>query len=177
MRFVVVGTSGSGKSTFANRLAKAADCPCIELDQLYWGANWVAVPTEKFESTVLAATEGDRWVADGNYSVVRDALWARATHVIWLNFDRSTVFSRVLWRTISRGLMRTKLCHGNRESLCMAFFSKESVLLWSFTTFSKNRVKFSGLQKDGKFAHLQWTEVTRSSQAQDVIRSHARVGA
>ncbi|RZI64632.1 MAG: toxin, partial [Variovorax sp.] len=32
MRCLVVGTSGAGKSTFAARLARAIQCPCIELD-------------------------------------------------------------------------------------------------------------------------------------------------
>ena len=103
MRVIVVGTSGSGKSTFASALATAAACPYIELDRLYWGPGWTAVPPAQFEHAVLAATTGDRWVADGNYSAVRDVLWSRATHVVWLNFGRWTVFSRVLRRTIGRG--------------------------------------------------------------------------
>ncbi|MBN3730829.1 toxin [Burkholderia sp. Tr-20390] len=175
MRFIVVGTSGAGKSTFSSALAAAAGCPCIELDRLYWGPGWTAVPPEQFESAVLAATAGDRWVADGNYSAVRDALWSRATHVIWLNFGRRTVFSRVLWRTLSRGLMRTELSHGNRESLRMAF-SRESVLLWSYTTFARNRIKFTALRDDPTFAHLHWTEITRPSHTRAVIDRLARAG-
>ncbi|VWC59402.1 toxin [Burkholderia contaminans] len=173
MRVVVVGTSGAGKSTFSSALAAAAGCPYIELDRLYWGPGWTAVPPEQFESAVLAATAGDRWVADGNYSAVRDALWSRATHVIWLNFGRRTVFSRVLWRTLSRGLMRTELSHGNRESLRMAF-SRESVLLWSYTTFARNRVKFAGLRDDPKFAHLHWVEITSPSRTRSIIDMLAR---
>lgn len=176
MRFVAVGTSGSGKTAFANSLSKAMGCPHIELDRLYWGPNWVAVPPENFETAVRASTAGDSWVADGNYSAVRDVLWSRATHIVWLNFDRFTVFSRVFWRTVSRGVMRTELFNGNRESLRMAFFSKESVLLWSLTTFSKNRTKFQLLRKDPKFAHLQWTEITAPSHANAVIHSFSRVG-
>lgn len=175
MRFVVVGTSGAGKSTFSSALAAAAGCPYIELDRLYWGPDWTAVPPEQFENAVRAATAGDRWVADGNYSAVRDVLWSRATHVIWLNFGRRTVFSRVLWRTLSRGLMRTELSHGNRESLRMAF-SRESVLLWSYTTFAKNRVKFAGLRDDPKYAHLHWTEITEPSRTRAVIDKLARAG-
>ncbi|KVV64790.1 toxin [Burkholderia cepacia] len=175
MRFVVVGTSGAGKSTFSSALAKAAGCPYIELDRLYWGPDWTAVPPEQFERAVRAATAGDRWVADGNYGAVRDVLWSRATHVVWLNFGRRTVFSRVLWRTLRRGLMRTELSHGNRESLRMAF-SRESVLLWSYTTFARNRVKFASLRDDPKYAHLHWTEITRPSRTRAVIDMLARAG-
>lgn len=165
MRYLVVGTSGAGKSTFAKKLAAKKRCPCIELDSHYWGADWQAVPPEQFKRSVVQATQGECWVADGNYSAVRDVLWSRATHVVWLNYGRLTVFSRLLWRTLSRGITRTRLSHGNRESLRMAFCSKDSILLWSLSTYQKNQAKFSALRGHDEFAHLQWTEITKPSQA------------
>lgn len=172
MRFLVIGTSGAGKSTFAEALGKAAHCPHVELDRFYWGPGWEAVPHEQFERAALRATTGDRWVADGNYSAVRDVLWPRATHVVWLNHSRWTVFSRLLWRTVSRVLSREKLSHGNRESLRMSFFSRDSILLWSYATFETNRRKYSALREDARYAHLQWTEITRPSQARAFIERH-----
>ena len=177
MRFVVVGTSGSGKSTFASALAVAMNCPYIELDRLYWRPDWKAVPHEQFDQAVRASTDADRWVADGNYSAVRDLLWSRATHIVWLNFGRTTVFSRVLLRTVSRALMRTKLSHGNRESLRMAFFSKESILLWSYSTFAKNRLEFESLRQNPKYAHLHLTEITEPSRTKEFIKSHTHIDA
>lgn len=174
MRYLVVGTSGAGKSTFAEKLAAATQCPHIELDSHYWGPNWQAVPPEQFERSVVAATQGEGWVADGNYSAVRDVLWSRATHVVWLNFGRFTVFSRLLGRTISRGITRTRLSHGNRESLRMAFFSRDSILLWSLSTYSKNRSKFAALRDHDEFSHLHWTELTEPSQASAFLKEVAR---
>lgn len=171
MRYIVVGTSGAGKSTFAQALAHRIDCPYIELDRLYWGENWQAVPHSQFENAVRDATAGEFWVADGNYSAVRDLLWSRATHIIWLNFGRTTVFPRVVWRTISRGILRTRLSHGNRESLRMAFFSRDSILLWAYTTFSKNREKFSQLREDPHYTHLQWNEFKQSAHAKAFLKN------
>jgi len=172
MRFLVVGTSGAGKSTFAEALGKAAECPHIELDRFYWGPGWEAVPHAQFERAVLAAIEGERWVADGNYSAVRDVLWPRATQVVWLNYSRWTVFSRLLWRTLGRIMTREELFQGNRESLRMSFFSRDSVLLWSYRTFETNRRKYAGLREDPRYAHLQWTEITRPSEARAFIERH-----
>lgn len=174
MRYIVVGTSGAGKSTFAAALAQACGCPYIELDALYWGPGWAAVPHEQFEARMRSATAGECWVADGNYTAVRDVLWARATHIVWLNYGRGIVFPRVLWRTLSRGLLRTRLSHGNRESLRMAFFSRDSVLWWSYSTFARNRVKFAGLRSDPAYGHLEWTEITKPSRARAFISVHAR---
>lgn len=173
MRYLVIGTSGAGKSTFAEKLAAATQCPYIELDSHNWGPDWQAVPAEQFKRSVVEATQGACWVADGNYSAVRDVLWSRATHVVWLNYGRFTVFSRVLWRTLSRGITRTRLSNGNRESLRMAFFSKDSILLWSLSTYPKNQSKFAALRGHDEFAHLQWKELTKPSQASTFLNAVA----
>jgi len=174
MRVVVIGTSGAGKSTFAAALHGAAQIPHIELDALYWGPGWTAVPHHQFESAVLAATDMHAWVADGNYSAVRDVLWARATHIVWLNYPAAAIARRLLWRTLRRGLLRTPLWQGNRESLRMAFFSRDSILLWAYSTFGKNRRRYSALRRDLRYAHLDWQEITHPSQAVRWIESHRR---
>ena len=173
MRYLVIGTSGAGKSTFAKRLAHKIHASYIELDSRYWGPGWQAVPPEQFKHSVVEATQGACWVADGNYSAVRDVLWSRATHVIWLNYGRFTVFSRLLRRTLGDGITRKRLSHGNRESLRMAFFSKDSVLLWSLSTYAKNQSKFAALREPGEFAHLQWIEFSEPSEASMFLKAIA----
>lgn len=171
MRLLILGTSGAGKSTLAQAAARIMDCPYIELDELYWGPGWQPLPHSSFENAVRQSTVGECWVADGNYSAVRDLLWSRATDVVWLNFSRATVLARVLRRTVSRGILRTRLSHGNRESLRRAFLSRDSILLWSYTTFAKNRIKFAELRDDTRYAHLHWTEITRPSQVHEFLKS------
>lgn len=165
MRVVVIGTSGAGKSTFAAALAQALQSPYIELDRLYWGPGWQPVAAQEFESAVAVAIEGQAWVADGNYHAVRDLLWSRATHVVWLNYGRLTVFSRVLWRTACRVALRTTLSHGNRETWAKAFFSRDSILLWSCRTFAKNRRKYAWLRESRQYPQLQWLEFSQPRQA------------
>lgn len=165
MRYIVIGTSGAGKSSFSQALAQSLGCPHIELDTLHWGPHWQAVPTADFLAAVDRASTGTHWVADGNYSVARELLWGRATHIIWLNYGRATVFARVLRRTLGRALLRTPLFHGNRESLRSAFLSRDSILLWSLTTFGKNRRKYAALRQGPQYGHLQWTEFTHPAQA------------
>lgn len=177
MRYVVIGTSGAGKSTLAAQLAQATHSPHIELDTLYWGPGWQAVAPERFADAVAQATQGERWVADGNYSAVREQLWSRATHIVWLNYSRSTVFRRVLGRTMVRGLLRTRLSHGNRESLRMAFFSRDSILRWSWTTFTRNRVRYAALREDPAGAHLRWVELKTPTECAGFLARHAQGGA
>jgi hypothetical protein len=171
MRYLVIGTSGAGKSTFAKSW-RARSGLIYRTGFALLGA-WQAVPPEQFRHSVVEATQGACWVADGNYSAVRDLLWSRATHVVWLNYGRFTVFSRLLRRTLGHGITRKRLSHGNRESLRMAFFSKDSVPLWSLSTYAKNQSKFAALREHGEFAHLQWIEFSEPSEASTFLKAIA----
>lgn len=159
IRVLVIGTCGSGKTFFAHQLAQLLDCPHIEMDSLYWGPDWQAVAPEVFAASVHSASTGECWVADGNYSATRHVLWPRATHVVWLNYSRWTVLSRLIGRTLSSALSRKPLYNGNRESLRTAFFSKKSVILWSIRTHRSNQARYRLLRDDPAFAHLHWTEL------------------
>lgn len=169
MRCIVIGTSGSGKTTLAQALARSSDAPYVELDALHWSENWTPNSTAKFLDSVALATQGPRWVVDGNYSAVRELLWPRADHIVWLNFSRRVVFSRIVWRTVQRALFKEPLWHGNTESLRKAFFSRQSILLWSFSTFSKNRTKFAALRNDPTYSHLVWTELKSPNEAKEFL--------
>ena len=169
MRIVVVGTSGAGKSHFAQALAQARGCSHIELDALFWDADWTPQPTPAFLARIDAATTGAQWVADGNYSVARTLLWGRATHIVWLDYGRGRVLWRVFSRTLRRALRREALWAGNTESLKRAFFSRQSILLWAMTTWRKNRVKYAALQADPAYGHLRWQRFTAPRQASDFL--------
>ena len=88
-------------------------------------------------STLDAYEEG--WVCDGNYGGVRELVLARAETVIWLRLPFHVVYWRLLTRTIVRSLRREELWNGNRESFRMAFFSRESILLWGITHWRAHR--------------------------------------
>ena len=47
-RIVVVGVSEAGKTTLAQHLALCLDVPPVELDALFWEANWTPVSPEIF---------------------------------------------------------------------------------------------------------------------------------
>ncbi|MBK1714744.1 P-loop NTPase family protein [Rubrivivax gelatinosus] len=170
MRCLVLGTSGAGKTTFAAELARRRGIGHIELDSLYWLPGWKPRDPDDFRERVARAAAGESWVADGNYSVARGVLWPRATHVVWLNYGRHVVWSRILRRTVVRVAGRQPLWAGNRESLRKAFLSRQSILLWSFNTYAKNRVKYRELQADPRWAQLQWHELHTPRQAREFLR-------
>jgi adenylate kinase family enzyme len=173
LRFAVVGTSGCGKSTFAKRLSAILGLPHIELDSLFWGPNWTPVPPQEFREKVVAATAGPAWVCDGNYRPVRDIVWDRATSVVWLNYPLRVVFGRTLRRTLRRWWSKEQLFAGNRESLRMSFFSRDSILLWVLQTHTNRQREYRQLFTDPLYAHLRRIEFQRSSQAKDWLATIA----
>jgi len=169
-RVVVIGSSGAGKSTFAKALASLLDCPHIELDVLHWEENWTAPVVEVFRARVVTAMDAPRWVVDGNYSMVRDLVWARATTVIWLNYALPIALWRVFWRSIRRALTGEVLFAGNRESLRNLFFSRKSLLWWVITTFKRRRRQFEILRAENEFPQLQWYEFSSPKQSARFLR-------
>lgn len=144
-RISVVGTSGSGKTTFAGKLAEILSVPHIELDALHWEADWVEAANEVFRSRVREAARADRWVIDGNYSSrARDLVWERADTVVWLDYSFPVIFSRVVGRTFRRLVSGEECCNGNRERWSMAF-SRDSIILWALQTYKRNRANYPPL--------------------------------
>ena len=173
-RVAVVGTSCSGKTTFAAALAARLQAPHIELDALHWRPDWVAAPREAFREAVALATSAERWVSDGNYSVVRDLVWGRATAVIWLDYPFATVLRRALYRTARRALLREELYSGNRETFRRALLSRDSILWWVLTTYRRRRREFTDLFQQGAFAHLDVVRLGSQREADSFLHRNER---
>lgn len=154
-RVAVVGTSGSGKTTLAQRLAQRLAVPHVELDALNWGPDWTPVPQEEFRIAASGALAGDAWITDGNYQAVRDIVWSRADTVVWLDYALPVVMARVTWRTIKRSVTRTELWSGNRERFFQAFFDRESIIWWAFSTYGRRKREYPILFGQQEHAHLR----------------------
>jgi len=108
-RIVVIGATGSGKSTFAHRLARSLDVAFMELDALFWGSDWTPAPPDVFRARADEATRATAWVGAGNYHHVRDIVWPRAEAIVWLDYSLPLVFWRLTVRTVRRAVTREVL--------------------------------------------------------------------
>jgi len=152
---MVVGTSGSGKSTFSRKLSEKLGLKDIELDALFWGPGWMQTAQIEFRLKIERATADSRgWVIHGNYGKVRDLTWKKATTLIWLDYSRRVVFWRVLKRSVGRILTREPLWSGNKETFRKTFLSKDSILLWSFQTYKIRKEQYEELTRTPEFSHL-----------------------
>ena len=143
-RVVVFGTTGSGKSWLAERLAARTGLRVVELDALFWGPEWQPAPLELFRHRVEREIRDGGWIVVGIYGQVRDLTWKAADTLVWLDLPFPVVMWRLLRRTIRRVFTKEDLWGtGNRESLAGAFFSRQSILLYALKTHRRNRERFT----------------------------------
>ena len=66
-RILVIGSPGSGKSTFSRELAKTTHLPLFYLDMIYHKADRTTVSREEFDEKLRMILQKDSWIIDGNY--------------------------------------------------------------------------------------------------------------
>jgi adenylate kinase family enzyme len=173
MRVSVVGNSGSGKSTLARALAARLDVPYVELDAIQHQRDWQPIPTDEFRTRVDAATAHSRWVVDGNYSAVRDLVWARADTVVVLDLPRRTVMRQVISRTVRRVAFRVELWNGNRERWRNLFTRdpNESVILWAWHRHSVYQERYLAMANDPFWRHLTFIRIHSRKDIRHLLNS------
>jgi len=153
-RIAVVGTSGSGKTTFAREVARRMGVPHIEIDALFWGPRWRAVPRTVLLERLGEGLAAHGWVVDGNYGSVRDVVWPRAQAVVWLDYPLPLVLTRLVRRSLRRLRRGETLWAGNRETLERTVSPERSILAWTMRTHGKHRRRYPRLFREPRYRHL-----------------------
>ncbi|MBE4591034.1 adenylate kinase [Vibrio navarrensis] len=170
-RVNVIGSSASGKSTFSKQLAARSGCPYIEMDRLFWQADWQETDDETFFSKISQATDGDAWVLDGNYSRTQNVKWQHVDTIIWLDYSRWRTTYRAVKRAWMRSWTQQELWPGtgNRESFSKSFFSRDSIIWWSIKNYRKNRVKYLLLKEELQNSPICFVHLTTPKMAEQFL--------
>ena len=175
MRIVVTGTSGAGKTTLARLLAVRLALPHIELDAINWQAGWrdlVRHDPPEFVRRVTEAAQEERWVADGNYGPVRDLLWRRATHLVWLDYERPVIMRRVIARSLYRVVMRTELWPGTGNRERWRFLLQAShPIRWAWSTWRHRRIATEQRLAQPELAHLAVFRLRHPKEARRLVEA------
>jgi adenylate kinase family enzyme len=171
-RVVIVGTTGSGKSVLAQRLARCLDAAYVELDALHWEPDWQMPPPDSFRARVVEALDHERWVVAGNYSKVRDLIWSQADTLVWLDYGLPIVFWRLLRRTIQRIITKEDLWNtGNRETWRKQFFSRDSLFVWVLRSRPYQRLTYSQFFQQPEYCHLHVVHLNSPRETEKWVKS------
>lgn len=69
MKIVILGSSGTGKTTLGRLLGEKLNIKTLHLDSVYWKKDWDNINKEEFDVYMRKFLfENKSWVIDGNYS-------------------------------------------------------------------------------------------------------------
>ena len=85
-KVIVIGCSGSGKSTVSRALHNKTGIPLYHLDMMYWNADKTTVEKSVFLERLSVVLEKDEWIIDGNYGSTMELRMAACDTVIFLDY-------------------------------------------------------------------------------------------
>ena len=137
-KILVIGCSGSGKSTYARALAECTKLPLVHLDRLYWRPGWTHVSREEFDALLAAELAKPAWIMDGNYDRTLVARLERCDAVVWLNLPRIVCVLGVLRRVaLFRGRVRPDMGDNCPERLDFSFLR----WVWNYNSIHRARIQ------------------------------------
>jgi adenylate kinase family enzyme len=158
-KVLVIGSGGSGKTTFSKQLAARTGLPLIHLDQLFWRPGWDPTPDAEWDRLITELSGRDAWIMDGNYGRTIATRMAAADTVIFLDLPRLVCTWRIMKRQIRyAGRTRPDSAAGCPERLTWEFVS------WVWTYPSRRRPEM-----------LQRLDGVRSTKTVIVLKSQREV--
>ena len=103
-RIFITGPAGSGKSTYAKKLAKENRIKYFQLDHIRYpnGGSSPRIPDEQFKKEIEKIVSKDNWIIEGTLKGTQDIIFPRCTKIIVLEASRIKCTYRTIIRTIKR---------------------------------------------------------------------------
>jgi adenylate kinase family enzyme len=164
-RIVIIGTTGSGKTTLSHKLAEKLGLQFLDIDDFHWLPDWQERSIDDRARLVDEATNAPKWAISGNYSKLRPIIWPKADTVIWLDYSPLRTLWQLLRRSCSRAYTKEKICNGNTETFAK-LITRDSIIVWFFKTYWKNRRQYASLDKQGDYPHIRFLRFSSPRQTQ-----------
>jgi hypothetical protein len=95
---------------------------------------------------------------------VREAVWRRSTHLVWLDYGRPVIMARVIRRSLRRAVWRTEMWAGNRERW-RHMLRPSHPIRWAWSTWSRRRRETAERLAKPEFSGLIVLRLCRPAEA------------
>lgn len=122
-KILILGSPGSGKSTFANKLGVKSNIPVLHLDTIFWKKNWELEKNLIFLEKLSLFMKQDQWIIDGNHCLSSyPQRFDQADTIILLNMNRLFCFFNAIKRVYQyRNKTRESMAKGCNEKMDLVF--------------------------------------------------------
>lgn len=86
IKIIIIGSPGSGKSTFARKLRDITDIPLYYLDMIWHKPDRTNISQEEFDTQLNDILQKDRWIIDGNYQRTLESRLEKCDTVFLMDF-------------------------------------------------------------------------------------------
>lgn len=94
-KVIVIGCSGSGKTTFAEKLRDKTGLPLIYLDAIWHKADKTHITRDEFDERLTKIFCLDEWIIDGHYSRTLERRMSECDTVIFFDLPISVCLDGV----------------------------------------------------------------------------------
>lgn len=128
-RIMIIGSPGSGKSTFAKKLSEVTQLPLIHLDKEFWKDGWIETPRQEWVKKQKQLILSYEWIIDGNYGGTMDIRLEKADTIICFKLSRPVCILSYFKRVITNmGKVRPDMSEGCPEKFDFEFMK----YIWNF---------------------------------------------
>ena len=97
-KIIVLGCSGSGKSTFAKRLHACTGLTLIHLDNIWWKPDRTHISRDEFDQQLAVLLQGEKWIIDGDYSRTYEVRFRACDTIIFLDYSEEECMNGIIDR-------------------------------------------------------------------------------
>lgn len=141
-KILVLGASGTGKTTTCKMLGEKLNLKILHLDSVYWKKNWDNISKTEFDKYMKNfLLENKKWVIDGNYSNNRhfDYRLDACDTIVYLDFGIQVSLRGIherakKYKNISRDDMADGCIEGIDQEFLqyVAFYRKKNMLIKAY---------------------------------------------